>query len=105
MLIHLFGESKLVNCFWNVLGDWIFAKLQVNIKLSKNHALFGFQEKCIDCKFLNNLMLVARFFIDLCKYFKLKSNMLEYFNVLNKIKNSQYIVAKRFKSIDKHCKK
>ena len=50
-------------------------------------------------------MLVARFFIFRCKYYKLKPNMLEYFNVLNMIKKSEYITAKRNKSINKHYKK
>ena len=45
-------------------------------------------------------MLVARFLIYRCKYFKLKPNMLEYFNVLNMIKKSEYIIAKRNKSLD-----
>ena len=45
-------------------------------------------------------MLVARFFIYRCKFSKTKPNMLEYFNVLNMIKKSEYIIAKRNNSID-----
>ena len=50
-------------------------KLQVNIKLSRIHKLFGFQENSTDYKFLNNLMLLVRFFIYYCKYSKSKPNM------------------------------
>ena len=50
-------------------------------------------------------MLVARFFTYRCKYSKSKPKVLEYFNVLNMIKNSDCIIAKRNKSIDKHYKK
>ena len=101
----LFLEYKFVDCFWNNIGDGISAKSQVNIKLSKIYKLFGFPENCIDYKFLNNLMLVARFFIKRRKYYKSKPNMLKYFNVLNMIKKSEYIIAKRNKSLDEHYKK
>ena len=86
-LMHFFLECKFVECFWNNIGDWISAKLKVNIKLFKFNRLFGIQENCVDYKFLNNLMLVARFFIYRCKYSKSKPNMLEYFNELNMNKN------------------
>ena len=66
----------------------ISAKLQVTIKLSNTHELFGFHEKCIDYKLLSNSMLVARCFINWCKYSKSKPNMLEYLNVLNMIKKN-----------------
>ena len=33
-LMHCFLECKFVECFWNNIGDWISAKLKVNIKLS-----------------------------------------------------------------------
>ena len=100
-----FLECKFVDCFCNNIRDWISAKLKVNIKLSRIHKLFGFQENRMDCKFLNNLMLVARFFIYRCKYSKSKPNMLEYFNELNMIKRSEYIKAKRNKSLAEHYKK
>ena len=104
-LMHFFLECKFVECFWNNIGDWISAKLKVNIKLSKFNKLFGFQENCVDYKFLNNLMLVARFFIYRCKYSKSKPNMLEYFNELNMNKKSDYIIAKRNNSLAEHYKK
>ena len=50
-------------------------------------------------------MLVARFFIYRCKYSKLKPNMLEYFNELNMNKKSEYIIAKRNKSLAERYKK
>ena len=50
-------------------------------------------------------MLVARFFIYCCKYSKSKPNMLEYFNELNMNKKSEYIIAKRNKSLAEHYKK
>ena len=100
-----FLECKFVECFWNNIGDWISAKLKVNIKLYKFHKLFGFQEDCVDYKFLNNLMFVARFFINRCKYSKLKPNILEYFNELNMNKKSEYIIAKRNKSLAAHHEK
>ena len=37
-LMHFFFlECKFVECFCNNIGDWISAKLKVNIKLSKFH--------------------------------------------------------------------
>ena len=100
----IFLECKFVECFWNNIEDWISAKLKVNIKLSKFNKLFGFQENCVDYKFLNNLMLLARFFIYRCKYSKPKPNMLEYFNELNMNKKSEYVIAKRNKSLAEHSK-
>ena len=44
-------------------------------------------------------MLVARFFIYRCKYSNSKPIMLEYFNELNMNKKSEYIMAKRNKSL------
>ena len=49
-------------------------------------------------------MLVARVFIYHFKCSKPKSNTLEYFNELNMIKKSEYIIAKRNKSLDEHKK-
>ena len=49
-------------------------------------------------------MLVAKFFIYRCKNSKLKPNVLECFNVLNMIKKSEYIIAKRNRSLDEHYK-
>ena len=103
--MHFFLECKFIECFWNNIGDWISAKLQVNIKLSKVHKLFGFQENCIDYKLLNNLMLVARLFAYCCKYSKSKPIMLECFDELNMIKQSEYIIAERNKSLAQHYKK
>ena len=74
-ILHFFLEFKFVECLWNNIGDWISTKLQVNIKLSRIHKLFGFQENSTDYKFLNNLMLLVRFFIYYCKYSKSKPNM------------------------------
>ena len=94
--------TKICNCIY-IYGDWISAKLKVNIKLYKFNKLFGFEENCVDYKFLNNLMLVARFFIYRSKYSKSKPNMLEYFNELNMIHNlSEYILAKRNKNLAEH---
>ena len=42
-------------------------------------------------------MLDAKYFSYLCKHFKSKPNMLEYFNALNIIKKSKYIIAKKNK--------
>ena len=54
-------------------------------------------------------MLVAKFFIYfikiVLKYSTLKPSILKYFNVLNMIKKSQYITAKRNNNISKHYKK
>ena len=50
-------------------------------------------------------MSVARFFIYRCKYSTPKPNMLEYFNKLNIFKESEYIIAKRNKSLAEHYKK
>ena len=46
-IMHFFLECKFVECFWNNIKDWISAKLQANIKLSRIHKLFGFQENCV----------------------------------------------------------
>ena len=107
--------KTITNFFWSVnLLIVSGMKLEIEfpqnykstlIKLSRIHKLFGFQENCIDYKFLNNLMLFTRFFIYCCKYSKSKPIMLEYFNVLNMIKESECISAKRNKSLDKHYKK
>ena len=66
--------------------------------------LFGFQKNCVDYKFLNNLMLGAKFFIYRCKCSKSKPKMLEYFNELNINKKSEYTTAKRNKSLAEHYK-
>ena len=55
-------------------------------------------------------MLVLRFQIHVgCQfpdsYFKSKPSILKYFNALNVIKKSKYIIAKTNKSMDKHYKK
>ena len=75
-----------------------FAEIQSLMLFQKHSANLHSKKNASACKFLNNLMLVARFFIYLCKYSKSKTNMLEYFNELNMNKKSEYIIAKRNKS-------
>ena len=61
-LMHFFWTVNLLSISGITLEiGFISAKLKGNIKLSKFNKLFGFEENCVDYKFLNNLMLVARF--------------------------------------------
>ena len=102
--VFVFLECKFVECFWNNIGDWISAKLKVNIKLSKFHKLFGFQEDCVDYKFLNNLMLVARFLFIAANILN-RNQLCWNTNELNMNKKSEYIIAERNKSLAEHYKK
>jgi len=69
--------------------------------------LFGFQlqNNCEKELFINSLLLSARFLIYRCKYSGTKPNMLQYFNLLNNIKSTEYLIAKRNNKIAIHFRK
>ena len=103
-LFRFFFFFRIVN-FLIASGMMLQIRFPQNYKSTINDELIGFQENCIDYKFFNKLMLVARFFIYRWKYYETKTNMLKYFWLFNMIKKSKYILVKRNKNIDKHCKK
>ena len=82
------------------------SRLRTNIVLRKQHMLFGFDHKGIFVVvFLSQLLLCARFLIYRCKYSKSKPDMLQYFNLINLVKQSEYIIAKQNNKLSVHFKK
>ena len=69
------------------------------IVLRKQHMLFGFDYKDTIFCFLKGLLFYE------CKYSKSKPDMLQYFNLINLVKKSEYILAKQNKKLCVHFKK
>jgi len=106
-LIHLFSECKVVDVFWNNVSDWLSAKLRLNVNIGSFERLFGFQLQNSSEKelFIDSLLLFACFLIYRCKYSGTKTNMLKYFNLLNNVKPTEYLIAKRNNKIAIHNRK
>ena len=94
-IIHLFCMCKFVVTFWQDLSDWLSVKLHHDFNLENLHKLFGYKNCNGGFQFVNGLLLYARFLIYRCKYSKSRPNMVQYFNLLNSIKQSEYVIAKK----------
>ena len=103
--MHLFCDCEIVVSFWNNVCEFISSRLRTSIVLRKQHVLFGFDHKGIIFCFLNGLLICARFLIYRCKYSKSKPDMLQYFNLINLAKKSEYIMAKQNNKLCVHFKK
>ena len=104
-IIHLFCDCKFVDIFWNDIFDWLSVKFHCDFNLEHRHKLFGFEGKNSIFQFLNGLLLYARFLIYRCKYSKLRPNMMQYFNLIDSIKHSEYFIAKMKNKLDLHFRK
>ena len=81
-IMHLFCNCKFVQMFWCDVSDWLSVKFFHNFNFENRH------------KFINASLLYARFLIYRCKYCKCKPNMVQYFNLVNSIRQSEYFIAK-----------
>ena len=104
-LVHLFSDCEIVDGFWNDVFDWLSAKFQISINYSIQNKLFGFEENDYHFKFINGLLLCARFLIYRCRISKSKPNMIQYFNIVTSVKNSEYLIAKRKNKLEAHFRK
>ena len=95
---------KLLLVFISI-SEFTSSRIRTNIVLRKQHMLFGFDLKGITFCFLNGLLLCARFFIYRFKYSKSKPDMLQYFDLINLVKKSEYIIAKQNNKLCVHFKK
>ena len=93
--MHLLCDFKIVVSFWNNVSEFISSRLRTNIVLRKQHMLFSFDQKGVIFCFLNGLLICARFLIYRCKYSKSKPDMLQYYNSINLVKKSEYIIANK----------
>ena len=103
--MHLFCDCKTVVSFWNNVSEFVSSRLRTNIVLRKQHMLFGFDHKDVTFCFLNGLPICARFLIYRCKYSKSKPNMLQYFNLINLVKNQNIQLQNKKNKMCKHFKK
>ena len=101
--MHLFCDCEIVVSFWNNVSEFMSSRLRTNIVLCKQHMLFGFEHKGIFFCFVNQLLLCARFLI--YRYSKSKPDMLQYFNLINLVKQLEYIIAKQNNKLCVHFKK
>ena len=104
-LLHLLCNCEIVVDFWNNVSEFISSTLRTNIVLRKQRMLFGFDYKGFIFCFLNGLLLCVRFLIYRSKYSKSKPDMLQYFNLINLVKQSEYIIAKQNNKLCVHFKK
>ena len=104
-IIHLFCMCKFGEIFWRDVSDRLLVEFHHDFNLENQHKLFGF-EKCNEIfQFVNELFLYARFLIYCCKYSKLRPNMAQYFNLLNSVKKSECLVAKKKNKLALHFRK
>ena len=98
-LMHLVCDCEIV------VSEFMSPRLLTNIVLRKQHMLFGFDHKGIIFCFLNGLLICARFLICRCKYSKSKPDMLLYFNLIDQVKKSEYIIVKQSNKLCVHFKR
>ena len=91
--------------FWCDVSDWLSVNFFYDFNFENRHKLFGFQENNDIFQFINALLLYARFLIYRYKYSKCKPNMVQYFNLVNSIRQSEYFTAKKKHELDVHFQK
>jgi len=104
-LLHLFCDCAIVEKFWNDVSDRIAAKYRINFRSNKFHKLFGFQDNSTFYQFINELLLCARFLIYRCKHSNAHPEMIQYFNMINIVRKTEYIIAKERNKLNLHYEK
>ena len=104
-IMHLFCNCKFVQMFWCDVSDWLSVKFFHNFNFENRHKLSEFQENKYIFQLINALLLYARFSIYRCKYSKCKPNMVQYFNLVNSIRQSEFFIAKSKHELDVNFRK
>jgi len=63
------------------------------------------QDNSIFYQFINELLLCARFLIFRCKHSNAHPKMIQYFNMINVVRKTEYIIAKERNKLDLHYQK
>jgi len=95
----------IVEKFWNDISDWIAAKYRINFRLNKSHKLLGFQDIVHFISLLMNYFGVQDFYLTAVniRMFILKRS--NYFNMINIVIKTEYIIAKETNKLDLHYEK
>jgi len=104
-LLHLICDCIIVEKFWNDVSKWIAAKFRTNFRLNKFNKLFGFQDNSTFYQFINELLFCGRFLIYRCKHSNAHPEMIQYFNIINVVRKTEYIIAKEKNKLDLHYEK
>ena len=91
--------------FWCDASDWFSVKFFYDFNFENRHKLFGYLENNDIFQYINALLLCARFLIYQCKYSKRKPNVVQYFNLVNSIRQSEYFIAKSEYELHVHFSK
>lgn len=93
---HIFFLCNFSKLFWISLQDWLIEKEVVadNFVFSLHHILFGVpQDCCVNSFLLNNIVILAKYFIHKCRFFKsppllivFKNDLKCFSKALNKMK-------------------
>jgi len=94
-LLHLFCDCKIVDKVWNDVSDRIAAKFRIYFRLNNLKKFFGFQDNGQFYQFINGILLYARLLNYHCKHSNLHPEMIQYFNMVNIVKLSEYLIAKQ----------
>ena len=94
-LQHLFFHCNSVQYFWNEMQSWLQSK-NIELPLTEKTVIFGVfvEDKNLDFV-LNTLMLLGKFFIHKCRYFKLIPCMNHWRNELKLFSKSLKLVQEK----------
>ena len=104
IVVYFVKRNRRLSCTYFVIANLFkccgvtcltgFQKIFYNFNFENRYKLFGFEENNDIFQFIHALLLHARFFICRCKYSKCKHNMVQYFNLVYSIRQSEYFIAK-----------
>lgn len=70
---HLFYHCIYTRTFWDDLWDWLSTRIQLQNTLDWDTVVFGLLQKDSETKIvMNNILLLAKYFIHACKWRKVK---------------------------------
>ena len=107
-LLHLFCTCPVVVVYWENVSACIFSFLKDSFFINNFNKVFGVSKTNItehNIYLLNCLLLCARFVIYKCKYGNRIPTALEFYQQVQKLKTSEYILSKNRSKINLFRKK
>uniref|UniRef100_A0A8C6WYS4 Reverse transcriptase domain-containing protein n=1 Tax=Neogobius melanostomus TaxID=47308 RepID=A0A8C6WYS4_9GOBI len=95
-LDHLFYSCNVIQSFWQDFQRWLQSKGIQFATLTTNEIKFGIKVKNIFMDFgINNLLLLCKYFIHKCRFFKTKPTIFHWKNELNLFSKSIQLIEQK----------
>jgi len=104
-LEHLFSHCNETKTFWNLLSSWLIKqKIIITTSLAFENDLFGVFNVREDFLILNQLLLLAKFYIYRCKLGIIHPSLNVFIAKIRANFQIEQNIASKNNKLDKHCK-